>query len=133
MITANDNPVIANVKEVETGSVINGIYLKVEAVATTAAALANYYIAIFKNPGGNLNPPPPNAVGIDDNKKFVIHQEMVMFQQQANSNPRTVFNGVIVIPRGYRRFGPNDTLNLLTLAPGVNTFQCVQCHYKEFR
>ncbi len=133
LITANDNPVIANVKEVETGSVINGIYLKVEAVATTAAALANYYIAIFKNPGGNLNPPPPNAVGIDDNKKFVIHQEMVMFQQQANSNPRTVFNGVIVIPRGYRRFGPNDTLNLLTLAPGVNTFQCVQCHYKEFR
>ncbi len=133
LITANDNPVIANVKEVETGSIINGIYLKVEAVAVTAAALANYYIAIFKNPGGNLNPPPPNAVGSDDNKKFVIHQEMVMFQQQANSNPRTVFNGVIVIPRGYRRFGPNDTLNLLTLAPGVNTFQCVQCHYKEFR
>ena len=58
---------------------------------------------------------------------------MIMFQKQTDSNPRTIFNGVIVIPKGYRRFGPNDELTVSTLAPGVTTDQCFQCHYKEFR
>jgi len=86
-----------------------------------------------KNPGNNLVFPNANVVGSDDNKKYVIHQEMVMFQQQSNSNPRTVFNGVIVIPKGYRRMAINDQLILFLFSPGVNTFACIQCHYKEFR
>ncbi len=43
---------------------------------------------------------------------------MVMLQGTNAGNPRTIFNGVIVIPRGYRRFGPNDELQLDLLSPG---------------
>ncbi len=133
IIAANDSPVLANTNEVLTGSTVNAIYLKVEANATTSAALANLYMIVYKNPGGNITAPAANTVGSNDDKRFVIHQEMIMFQQQDGSNPRTVFNGVIVIPKGYRRFGPNDLLVLSFLAPGVNVQVCFQVHYKEFR
>ncbi len=133
LIKAVDSPVRANTTEVETGSKVNGIYLKVEAYATTAAALANVYIAVQKNQGNILTAPILNAIGADDLKRFIIHQEMVMLEQSVNGNPRVIFNGVIVIPRGYRRMGPDDRLNLYIFAPGVNISACVQCHYKEFR
>ncbi len=133
LIIAKDAPVLANVDEVETGSKVNGIYLHVEAYATSAAALANMYLTIGKNPGGTFTLPAPNVVGSSDLKRYIIHQEMIMFQKVANSNPRTLFNGVIVIPRGYIRQGPNDLLQLQLLAPGVNVEACIQCHYKEFR
>ncbi len=134
LIIANDNPVIANTVEVLTGSTVNAIYLKVEVVNTgVTGVLPNVYMIIGKNPGGNLTLPNPNVVGASDNKKYIIHQEMVMMQAQDNSNPRTLFNGVIVIPRGYRRFGPNDLLTMRTFSPGVEIQVCLQCHYKEFR
>ncbi len=135
MIKTVDAPVLANPTEVETGSKVNGIYLKVEIsrTGTTSDVLSNFYLAIMKNPGFNLSDVPPKAVGTSDDKRYVIHQEMVMTQGNNASNPRTVFNGVIVIPRGYRRFGPNDQLRAIFEAPGTNMNVCFQCHYKEFR
>ncbi len=133
LIKAVDAPVLANVTEVETGAKVNGIYLKVEAYATSTAALANFYLIIYKNPGGNITSPVPNSVGNNDNKRFVIHQEMVMMEKNTTGNPRTVFNGVIAIPRGYRRFAPNDLLIATLRTPGVTSDYCIQCHYKEFR
>ncbi len=133
LIIASDTPDLATSNEVQTGATVNAIYLKLEANITSSGALANAYMIVFKSPGGNLTQPTPNAVGISDDKRYVIHQEMIMFQQQTGSNPRTVFNGVIKIPRGYKRFGPNDVLILRVLAPGVATNWCFQCHYKEFR
>ncbi len=135
LITTVDAPVLANITECETGSKVNGIYLKVEAINSepTQGVLPNGYLMIFKNPGANLAFGNPNAVGASDNKKYVIHQEMVMFQKTTGSNPRTLFNGVITIPRGYRRNGPNDTLVARLFSPGVDMEVCLQCHYKEFR
>ncbi len=133
LITASDSPVLANTDEVQTGSTVNAIYLKVEVVATTSAALPNFYMMVYKNPGGNIPGFDPATVGANDNKRFVIHQEMLMLQKQSGSNPRTLFNGVIVIPKGYRRFAPNDVLELRFKAPGVAIDFCFQCHYKEFR
>ncbi len=133
LVESVDAPVLANVEEVETGSTVNGIFLKVEANATSSAALANAYMIVMKNPGGNLTFTNGNVVGSSDNKKYVIHQEMIMFQQVTNSNPRTLFAGVIVIPRGYRRMAINDLLQVQMFSPGVNINFCIQCHYKEFR
>ncbi len=133
LVKATDTPVLAASNEVETGSTVNGIYLRVECYATTGAALANVYMMVWKNPGGNIADFNPNQVGVNDNKRFVIHQEMVMIEQSVNGNPRTLFNGVIAIPKGYRRFAPNDELTVSFLAPGVNISLCLQCHYKEFR
>ncbi len=135
LVTATDTPALANTDEVETGSTVNGIYLKVEVTRTGVASgvVSNVYLIIFKNPGGNLTTPPANTVGQNDDKRFVIHQEMILLQGQDNSNPRTLFNGVIAIPRGYRRFGPNDLLVIGIKTPGVAINFCYQAHYKEFR
>ncbi len=130
---AKDAPVITNTAEVVTGSKVNGIYLKVEVNADIVTGLPNVYLSVNKNPGNQVTLPNPNAVGSSINKKFVIHQEMVMLQGVDNSNPRTLFNGVIAIPRGYRRFAPDDKLVLRVLSAATTLNMCVQCHYKEFR
>ena len=133
LIETTDTPTLAVTNSVETGSKVNGIYLVVEVNATSSAALSNVYMMVVKDPGGNLVFPAANVVGSSDNKKYVIHQEMVMLQQVTNSNPRTLFKGVIIIPRLYQRNGPNDRLLLKLHTPGVNINYCIQCHYKEFR
>ncbi len=133
LANTTDVPQLSDSDGVETGSKINGIYLKVEANATTSGALANFYMYVAKNPGANLTLPEANAVGTSNNKKYIIHQEMIMFQQQSGSNPRTVFNGVITIPKLYSRNGPNDRIIMRVFSPGVNVNYCLQCHYKEFR
>ncbi len=133
-IVSVDNPTLANTSNVQTGSTVNGIFLSVEVVNTgVTGVLANAYMMVMKNPGGNLTFPNPNIVGTDDNKKYVIHQEMIMLQMVDNSNPRTLFKGVIVLPRHIRRFGPNDLLQLSIFSPGVELSGCSQTHYKEFR
>ncbi len=135
IIATKDAPVLANTKECETGSKVNGIYLKVEVASneTDAGAIPNVYLAVFKNPAGALTNPNPQAIGSTDIKKYVIHQEMVMMNNLAGGNPRILFNGVISIPKGYVRNGPADELNLLLRSSAVNFAYCVQCHYKEFR
>jgi len=137
LIEAKDAPVLANVDEVETGSKVNALYMKVEAVCTSdTASPTNFYMMVMKNPGGNLVFNDPNVIGSDDNKRYVIHQEMLMLQPDGGAlggNPRVVFNGVIVIPRGYRRFGPNDKLQIEFHTPAITSNMCVQAHYKEFR
>ncbi len=134
LVDTVDDPVLTNSAQVETGSKVNGIFLSAEVVNTGAdGVLANAYMYVAKNPGNNLTLPVPNAVGVNDNKRFVIHQEMVMLQMKDNSNPRTLFKGVIALPKGYRRFGPKDKLTLRIFSPGVELTGCIQCHFKEFR
>ncbi len=135
IVNTKDAPVLANTTEVETGSKINGIYLRVEVacLTTEAAAISNMYMTVMKNPGGNIVVPTGNAVGANDNKRFVIHQEMLMLQNATLGNPRVMFNGVIAIPKGYRRNGPNDQLYVTLLSPTIDFMYCIQVHYKEFR
>ncbi len=134
---SNDAPVQANTTEVQTGSKINGFYIRFEVASNEAidlGAIPNFYLAIFKNPGGNLSNPDAASIGANDNKRFIVHQEMTMIENKGQgSNPRTVFNGVVVIPKGYRRNGPGDLWKILTKCPALNTVQCLQVHYKEFR
>ncbi len=133
IVGTTDTPTLAVSNSVETGSKINGIFLKLEVYGTTSGALSNIYMIIFKNVGGNLGTPQANGVGSSDNKRYVIHQEMVMVQKVTPSNPRTLFAGVVAFPRGYRRNGPNDLWQVSVFAPGVNFDYCLQVHYKEFR
>ena len=44
LAVSSDTPDLATTTEVQTGSTINGIYLKVEINATSSAALSNAYI-----------------------------------------------------------------------------------------
>ncbi len=133
LIKTVDAPVLANVTECETGSTVNGIYIVCEALPTSEAALSNLYMNVVKNPGNNITEPLSNGVGFSDEKRFVIHQEMVMGSDSVNANPRTVFKGVVKIPRNYKRNAPNDRLKVTFFSPGISWNVCVQSHYKEFR
>ncbi len=134
---ATDTPALANTNFVETGAKINGFYIRLEIASNEAfdsGAIPNVYMFLGKNPGGNVTLPAPNAVGGNDNKRFIIHQEMSMIENKGQgSNARTLFNGVIVVPKGMRRMAPNDAWELRILCPALATAQCVQVHYKEFR
>ncbi len=135
VVNSVDAPTLAIPANVETGCRINAIYLKVELYQTSATggALANAYMVVVKNPGGSIASITANSVGSNDNKRFVIHQEMVMRQNQDNGNPRILFQGVISIPRGYRRFGINDLLQVGVFSPAGTMDACIQCIYKEYR
>ncbi len=135
LIRSVDAPVLASTAHVETGSKVNGIYLRVEVASneTDVGAIPQVYLAIFKNPGTALTVPSISAIGSSDLKRYVIHQEMIMLNNVQGGNPRTIFNGVIKIPKGYIRQGPDDRLQLCLLSPSLNILYCVQCHYKEFR
>ncbi len=131
----NSPDAITNTNEVAVGSTVNGIYLRVEVSCDTdvTTEIPNVYMSVNKNPGGALSAIVPNTVGTSVNKRFVIHQEMLMMDGHVGGNPRVLFNGVIKIPKGYKRFADTDTLQLRILAPTVALNYCVQCHYKEFR
>ncbi len=132
---AHDNPTTSSPNLVKVASTINGIFLNVEVASneTDAGAIPNCYLMVMKNPGGNLTFPNPNAVGADDNKKYVIHQEMLMLNNIAGGNPRTLFKGVIAIPKGYRRMGVNDLIQVSVYSTALNFTFCLQAIYKEFQ
>lgn len=134
---ATDTPTLGAPSSVETGAKINGFYIRAEVASNDAidtGIIPNVYFLLWKNPGGNLVRPGANSVGVSDNKRYVIHQEMTMIENKGQgSNGRTIFNGVIVVPKGYRRMGPNDLWETQILCPQLDTVQCVQVHYKEFR
>ncbi len=135
--SATDTPTLAATASVETGCKINGFYLRVEVASNDPVDLGvvpNVYMYVWKNPGGNLTTLTPNAVGANDNKRFVIHQEMTMIENKGQgSNARTIFNGVVAVPKGMRRMGPNDRWEVVMRSQGLDIVQCLQCHYKEFR
>ncbi len=136
LVIADDAPVIASTRKVITGSKVYGIYLKVLVASNddqVVGAIPNVFMAIGKNPGGNLTLPLPNAVGVNDNKKFIIHQEMSMITNIKGAAPTVLFNGVVAIPKGYSRFGPTDELTIQILCPQIDIAFCYQAHYKEFR
>ncbi len=134
---ATDTPTLVVTNSVETGSKINGIYCRVEIASNEAislGAIPNVYMYIGKNTGGNLGLPAPNNVGANDNKRWILHQEMSMIENKGQgSNARTLFNGVVVIPKGMRRMAPNDEIVCTVRCPALDTAVCQQFHYKEFR
>ncbi len=136
LVGATDTPTLANLAGVITGAKVYGVYLKVLCSSNEAAdvgAVPNVYMIIFKNAGGNLTIPTANQVGGNDNKRFVLHQEMSMNQNLRGGNPTVLFDGVVKIPKTYNRFGPNDTLQVGILSPALDIALCLQCHFKEFR
>ncbi len=135
LAVANDNPALSSVTQVLTGSKVNGIYLHVEVSHTSGVGRPNIYLAVIKDPAGLLTTISNiNSMGDSNQKKFVIHQEMIMQSGDAgNGLPRPIFNGVIKIPKHMQRFAPSDRLVLVLLSPTVTSDFCMQCHYKEFR
>ncbi len=138
LIATVDAPTRTSPTECATGSKVNGIYLKIEALHASGAGTPNLYMSVFKNPGAiiGVSAFDITQMGISEKKKYSIHQEMIMGSgDAANGLPRVVFNGVIKIPKGYIRNGPLDKLQVILRVgtSAVNFNFCLQCHYKEFQ
>ncbi len=133
VITSVDTPALADTDGVATGSTVHGIFLNIQVAPTNAVALANVYMHVMKNPGGNLSTTNGNTIGAQDIKKYVIHQEMAMMSGSTDPFPTTLFRGVIKIPKGYKRNGTNDLLQIILYSPGVTVDFCIQCIYQEYR
>ncbi len=129
---------------VQVGCRVSSLFLSVELAGSNAyGGVARVYMGVAKNPGGNLIFPNLDSIGVSDNRKFYIHQEMLMVTRQATSGaggdwrfPRTIFHGVIRVPRQYQRQGMNDKIvlelqNANAEATGSSDW-CVQCIYKEY-
>ncbi len=136
LVQGDENPVLANDIEVVTGSHVKSLFLNVQVAASSTAALANIYMMVYGNPGSNIasgSIPNANVVGTSDFKKMVFHQEMIMTEKNTTAFPRTLFRGVIRVPRKFQRIGQNDRIAVQFFAPGVNYDLCFQCIYKEIR
>ncbi len=139
---ANPDPEVSPTK-VTIGSIVNSIYLRVEVVGIVGAGgIDNIYLAVIKNPSSEIAITNLDKVGTSNDRKWVIHQEMIM-TGQPGGNPgssniaRTMFKGVIRIPPKYRRFGVKDKLQVLLQHKNAEASQrtnfCLQSIYKEFR
>ncbi len=144
VINVVPSPVIATTNEVAEGSTVHAIYLRVEIASVVAAGgVDNNYMIVYKNPGNNVAPPSNlDSVGVSDNKRFVMHQEMMMTGQNGSNPgaaniPRTLFKGVVRLPRNYRRMGYDDKLQVVLQHRNGEATQrtdfCIECIYKEFR
>ncbi len=128
--------------EVETGCKVRAIYLRVEVVGkASAGGVDNLYMYVFKNPGNRMILPNADQIGASDVKKYVMHQEMLMLNQRSTVDnvgfPRTMFKGVILIPRGYQRCGTEDRVQVVIQQRQGEATQtsefCIQGIYKEIR
>ncbi len=137
LIDTQENPVLANADNVQPGCRVNSIYLNVQVVATSEAALPNIYMIIYKIPGANIAGsavPNANATGTNDFKRQVFHTEMRMLSNSGSTQiPITIFNGVIRIPRVFHTMRIKDFVQVQLFAPGVTFEYCIQCIYKEYR
>ncbi len=135
LVEGVDAPVhTADSDHVRQGSVVNSIFLNVQFAATSTAALANIYMFVYGNPGGNIpagSIPKGNAIGISDFRSMVFHQEMSMSEKNTTAIPRTLFKGVLKLPRKFRRIGMNNQIGISLYSPGVTFDYCIQAIYKE--
>ncbi len=117
--------------QIEQGSTINSLFLNVQVAATSTAAIANVYMYVVKNAGNQLALVKGNAVGTSAIRKFIFHQEMIMTEKNTTAIPRTLFKGVLSIPKHMRRQGIDDKIEIVLFSPGVTMDFCIQCIYKE--
>ncbi len=128
-----DNPTLATPANVAVGSYIRSFFCNIQIAASGSGALANVYAVFWKNPSNAIGIAAPNLQGTSDTKKLVFHQEMTMTEKNTTAIARTLFKGVLKVPRHMQRMGQDDTLKVDLLSPGVNFDFCLQAIYKEIR
>lgn len=137
LVKGVDAPIIAsNPEQVAIGSHVRSLFLNIQVSTTSTGALANVYMIIYGNPGTNVlagQIPDANVVGNSDFRKQIFHQEMIMGEKNTTANPRTLFKGVLKIPRKFQRIGASDVITVQLFSPGATWDYCLQCIYKEIK
>ncbi len=143
VINTVESPTSSIANNVGNGSTVHAIFLNLQVVLDIpgSGGINNIYMLVYKNPGNNVSNPAPDNVGVTDKRRFVLHQEMSMLGNgnvsPAEVNPKTLFKGVVMLPRTFKRNGIDDKLQVVighrTGETTQNTDWCLQCIYKEFR
>ncbi len=141
--SGTDNPVLANVSEVQPGHKIGSIFVSFFAITeggevANEVPLVDWYI--INNPGNTFaatftatTNPTPGATGSHINKRFIFHTEKGLAGggDASLAGVPMIFKGVLKVPRGRQRVGQNDRITINARSNFATKF-CVQCIYKSF-
>ncbi len=113
LVVAVDAPAAAtNSEQVLHGCVIKAFWFSFDVCGLGGTGVLNIADAyIMKNPGANLTPPDPAAVGTSNEKKFVFKTWRAMIMRNQDGNVPYHWEGWIKIPKRYQRFGTDDSLS----------------------
>ncbi len=126
-LTINDY--IGGVGSIPLGSKVNGVYFFINIQPQAAVGVINFYITKF--PSGAV-PPIPGVTGGDVFRKFILHEEKGLPGVFNNGSPPFTFRGVVVIPKGRRRWAEGD-LGRVQLTCSTAYDACVKAIYKVYR
>ncbi len=142
-VIAIDNPVLANVADIEPGSKVSSIFYVIYVYAeggeiANEVPLTDFYF--LKNPGNtwgsfsSTNLPTPGATGSHKNKRHVLHEEKGLAGggNASLTGVPMVFKGVIRIPRGKQRFGQDDRF-IVAIRTNFASKVCCKAIYKEIK
>ncbi len=128
-----DQYLLSDADGIPTGSHVKGIFLNIQVAASNTAGLTNVYMMIYKNPGNNITViPDANVIGVSDFKKQVFHQDMTMTEKNTTAIPRTLFKGVLKIPRHMQRMAAGDKIVIALFSPTSTWDYCIQTIYKHY-
>ncbi len=91
----------------------------------------NTTVYLFKNPGANLTPPGPFAVGTSNEKKFVTKMWSQMTMRNQDGNPPYHWEGWVKIPKIYQRMGTDDIWQIVVGTSNATGHLFVNAIYKE--
>ncbi len=121
----------STVPEVREGSIVSAIYIEMwvhsddatsGSVITTLEKIGQGAASMAAGESASLNSYP--------NKKNIFHTQMGLIGSQT-TYPMAVVKGWFKIPKGKRRFGLNDRLNLNIHGQSNGLVLCGFCTYKE--
>ncbi len=134
--TAVDAAANTSVTEVTRGCKIFKIWVELWIYASEiqAVGITNGFDAyIIKNPGANLTPPSPGAVGSSNEKKFVFKSWKGLTATRTEGGPMYGWKGWIKVPKVYQRMGADDTIALVFRPTGAAIITCLNAIYKWYK
>ncbi len=131
---AVNSPVSTVATDVSNGCIIKAIWVSLDICGLAATGvLQRSAMYIYKDPGDNLTPPSPLAVGTSNEKKFVFKQWQMMTMRNQDGNPPFHWEGWIRIPKRYQRMGTDDVIRMPFITSTAAGHVTVQCIYKWYR
>ncbi len=115
------------------GGHIKAIWVSIDFCGlATSGAIHNTMCYFMKNPGANLTPPGPFAIGSSNEKKFVFKVWSQMTMRNQDGNPPYHWEGWVKIPKIYQRMGTDDTFLIAYGASSSTGHIFVSTIYKEY-
>ncbi len=136
LITTVDAAANTSVTEVTRGCKIFKLWLELLIYASAAVAVgvtSGFDCYLIKNPGANLTPPSPGAVGSSNEKKFVFKSWKGIVGTRTEGSPPYSWKGWIKIPRVYQRMGADDLIQLVIRPTGAAMLVCSDTIYKWYK